>query len=362
MGYTNQDADKDATLLFHAMAGESQAGASPEPGAASTAAAPQSAVPVAPAAPVPQDHTAYLARRAELVKKVERQRQIITQLDQMQAQFGAGAPAAIGRGLAEAQQAFQRLQTELEALQPPAPAIDPAEVEPLVEEVKRQRQIIAYLEHIRTQFGAAAPPAIGQALVEAQRTLAHARSKLSAISASLPAATPKPPLTPVVEAPPAPVVKAPPAPVVEAPKAPAPPRPVSPMPATTTPSQARAAATGTSLAATAKGARLVLDEHDVEFVLPTDKNEVIIGREDPIRGIYPEIDLTSFGGESGGVSRQHARLTHSGGKWTITDLDSTNRTFVDDAEIQPGTAVPLHDGTRLQVGPVMLTFREGINS
>jgi pSer/pThr/pTyr-binding forkhead associated (FHA) protein len=94
-----------------------------------------------------------------------------------------------------------------------------------------------------------------------------------------------------------------------------------------------------------------------DLPLPTDKPEIIVGREDPISGIFPEIDLTPYGGETGGVSRQHARLNHSAGQWTVTDLNSTNYTRVDGAKIEPNVATPLKDGVRLQFGRVAMTFR-----
>ena len=104
--------------------------------------------------------------------------------------------------------------------------------------------------------------------------------------------------------------------------------------------------------------RLVIDEGGKELPLPADKREFVVGREDPISGIFPEIDLTPFGGETGGVSRQHARISHTDGQWTITDLNSTNYTHVDGAKIEPSVPVPIKDGTRLRFGRVAMTFHE----
>ena len=102
--------------------------------------------------------------------------------------------------------------------------------------------------------------------------------------------------------------------------------------------------------------RLVFDDGK-ELALPADKREIIVGREDPISGIFPEVDLTPFGGETGGVSRQHARLNHTNGQWTITDLNSTNYTRVDGAKIEPSVSVQLKSGSRLQFGRVAMTFQ-----
>jgi pSer/pThr/pTyr-binding forkhead associated (FHA) protein len=93
-----------------------------------------------------------------------------------------------------------------------------------------------------------------------------------------------------------------------------------------------------------------------ELPLPLDKAEIIVGREDPVSNIFPEVDLTPFGGEMGGVSRQHAKLTHSGGQWMLTDLNSTNYTRLDGARLEPNVATPISDGARLQFGRVVVTF------
>jgi pSer/pThr/pTyr-binding forkhead associated (FHA) protein len=104
--------------------------------------------------------------------------------------------------------------------------------------------------------------------------------------------------------------------------------------------------------------RLVIEEGGQELPLPASKAEIIIGREDPISGIFPEIDLTPFGGETGGVSRQHARINRANGQWTITDLNSTNYTRVDGNKLDPSLPAPIKDGSRIQFGRIAATFRE----
>jgi pSer/pThr/pTyr-binding forkhead associated (FHA) protein len=90
--------------------------------------------------------------------------------------------------------------------------------------------------------------------------------------------------------------------------------------------------------------------------LPTDKAEITVGREDPVSSIFPEVDMTAFGGEAGGVSRQHARLTQSNGQWMIIDLNSTNYTRVDGTRLEPNVAMPLRDGMRIQFGRIAAIF------
>ncbi len=95
-------------------------------------------------------------------------------------------------------------------------------------------------------------------------------------------------------------------------------------------------------------ARLVVKrsgvETDVEFPI---NPPAIIGRFDP--GIGPiDIDLASLP-EGSYVSRKHAKISCDDGSWKITDLGSSNGTFllrsdfekVDEAEIENGTEIAL---------------------
>jgi hypothetical protein len=276
-------------------------------------------------------------------------------------------PPAVTQGLTEARDMLARAQVSLDELKPPAPpapAADPAEVKRLEEESARQQQIITQFEQMQAMFGAATPPAVVQGLADARDALARTQAELQALigggvsvatTSEPPAAPAAPPEAPVSTAEPeAPVVTPEPepaapstaAPVVEAPAPPvnvpvpeAPPPPVAP------PQPAAAP-------------RLILDEGGKELSLPTDKTEIIIGREDPISGIFPEIDLTPYGGEGGGVSRQHARITRTNGQWTITDLNSTNYTRVDGNKLDPSLPAPIKDGARIQFGRIATTFRE----
>ena len=54
------------------------------------------------------------------------------------------------------------------------------------------------------------------------------------------------------------------------------------------------------------------------------------------------------------MSGKHARVANEGGVWTITDLGSTNGTFVDGGRL---TAAPLHDGAVLEIGSTIFIFR-----
>ncbi len=104
------------------------------------------------------------------------------------------------------------------------------------------------------------------------------------------------------------------------------------------------------------GPRLIVAASGAEIPLP-EADEILIGREDPISGIYPDVDLTPHGGEEGGVSRRHARLIVEGGNYFIEDLDSTNFTFINKQKIAPKTRTPVQDGDEIRCGRVALILK-----
>ncbi len=91
--------------------------------------------------------------------------------------------------------------------------------------------------------------------------------------------------------------------------------------------------------------------------LPADKDEYIIGRVDPASGSFPDVDLVPFGGEEGGVSRRHARITRAAGHYTIEDLNSVNYTFLNKEKIEVGFPRVLNNGDEIRLGRVLLQFR-----
>lgn len=102
-------------------------------------------------------------------------------------------------------------------------------------------------------------------------------------------------------------------------------------------------------------ARLIVQADNQTFDL-TGKSEVVIGREDPVSNIYPDIDLTPHGGEEGGVSRLHAKLYQTGGQYLVEDQNSTNFTFVNRQKLAPKTPTPINSGDELRLGRVSLRF------
>ena len=90
-----------------------------------------------------------------------------------------------------------------------------------------------------------------------------------------------------------------------------------------------------------------------EQVAPLNGVRILIGRKSTSRGIFPEIDVRALT-EDPAVSSRHAMLERDpAGAWTLTDLGSTNGTFLTpDAEepVAAGVAVPIAAGATFYVG------------
>ena len=305
-------------------------GSTPDSGAAPTAA------------PDPGMATSdYEARKKQLEDEIGRQQQVVTQLEGVQKMLGGGTPAGVVASLDEGRAALAKLQSELDSLQPPQPAIDPAELARLNDEIGRQQQVVTQLESVQTMLGAATPAGVLADLDQARQALSKAQTDLTALGGS-----------------PAPVSSPSSAPASEAASTSA--APATDANASAAPAADTSAAVAAPVASAApSGPRLVVEGSGAVIQLPSDKTELIIGREDPISGIHPEVDLTAHGGESGGVSRQHARLSQTAGQWTLTDLNSTNHSRVDGVRLEPNTATPVNDGAKLQFGRLVMVFHKG---
>ncbi len=107
----------------------------------------------------------------------------------------------------------------------------------------------------------------------------------------------------------------------------------------------------------AVSARLIVEADNQEFDL-SGKDIVLIGREDAVSNIFPDVDLTPHGGEEGGVSRMHARIFVENGQYMLEDENSTNFTFLNRQKLTAKTPTPLHDNDEIKLGRVLLRFKE----
>jgi CheY-like chemotaxis protein len=84
------------------------------------------------------------------------------------------------------------------------------------------------------------------------------------------------------------------------------------------------------------------------------KDVMVMGRADPERNMFPEIDLSPFDALAKGVSRRHAVILVRNGRVTVKDLDSTNGTQLNNFELIKETEYRLRHGDELALGQLHL--------
>lgn len=57
------------------------------------------------------------------------------------------------------------------------------------------------------------------------------------------------------------------------------------------------------------------------------------------------------------ISRSHARISAAGGGYTVSDLNSTNGTFVNGVKVEPGRSAALKNGDKLVLSEEEFEFR-----
>ncbi len=106
-------------------------------------------------------------------------------------------------------------------------------------------------------------------------------------------------------------------------------------------------------------ARLVVAASQAHLGMAANQNEWLLGREDPVAGVWPDVDLSPHGGDSGGVSRQHCMIRRQGAQYTIEDLGSTNYTRINKVQLVAHTPQVLNHGDEIMLGRVILNFYTG---
>lgn len=94
------------------------------------------------------------------------------------------------------------------------------------------------------------------------------------------------------------------------------------------------------------------------FVMPENMS-LTLGRADLNARSQPDVDLTPYGALDRGVSRYHVRLHIEGEHLYVTDLGSTNGTFLAGKRLEPETPTLLRKGDELLLGrlAVQILFR-----
>ncbi len=107
----------------------------------------------------------------------------------------------------------------------------------------------------------------------------------------------------------------------------------------------------------APGTALLFASSDGNTLSIPAKDEVVVGREDPISEIFPDVDLTNMGGLEKGVSRKHAVIHRAGSDCTVEDMGSTNGTYVNKKRIQPHVPQAIKPGDEVRFGKLALSVK-----
>ncbi|MBL8163285.1 MAG: FHA domain-containing protein [Anaerolineae bacterium] len=84
------------------------------------------------------------------------------------------------------------------------------------------------------------------------------------------------------------------------------------------------------------------------------KQEIIMGRRDPNTGGMPDVDLTAYAGYRMGVSRRHAAIRLQDKQLQVSDLGSSNGTFLNGTRLNAHRPYPLRDGDEVRLGQMVL--------
>jgi pSer/pThr/pTyr-binding forkhead associated (FHA) protein len=102
-------------------------------------------------------------------------------------------------------------------------------------------------------------------------------------------------------------------------------------------------------------ARLILRSPYRTWEVVLDRSPIRIGRRDPRRAHFPEIDLAEH--DRGIASRLHAIIERRGDHYILTDQKSTNGTEINGKQILPNVPQRLQAGDRIKIGEVEMEFR-----
>jgi CRP-like cAMP-binding protein len=104
--------------------------------------------------------------------------------------------------------------------------------------------------------------------------------------------------------------------------------------------------------------RLVHERSGMEFPLSSFA-ETMVGRRDPVTGIFPDIDLSPVDTQRS-VSRRHGKVYRRGGKlYLAEEIGTMNGTFVNGNRLVKGVPAEVAEGDELRFGVVGLTLSMG---
>jgi hypothetical protein len=92
-----------------------------------------------------------------------------------------------------------------------------------------------------------------------------------------------------------------------------------------------------------------------EHIRISDEKGVVLGRMDHrAKSLKPDVDLTPYGATTRGVSRVHARLHMQDKHLYVTDLHSTNGTYIAGKRLTPEVPAQLSNGMEFLLGSLMI--------
>jgi pSer/pThr/pTyr-binding forkhead associated (FHA) protein len=92
-----------------------------------------------------------------------------------------------------------------------------------------------------------------------------------------------------------------------------------------------------------------------------EKESLVLGRATKDTTFFPDVDLGPYDGFKNGVSRKHAIIHISKEGTSISDLRSSNGTFINDRRLPPHLRVPLHHGDIITLGILQIQFLRSKN-
>jgi len=84
-------------------------------------------------------------------------------------------------------------------------------------------------------------------------------------------------------------------------------------------------------------------------IIDVNKEKFFMGR-----GVDADIDLSDYNAVESGISRQHAVLTHTKSGFTLTDLGSTNGTYVERQRLAAHVPAPLKNRALIRLGTLAM--------
>ncbi|MDQ7027936.1 MAG: FHA domain-containing protein [Anaerolineae bacterium] len=104
---------------------------------------------------------------------------------------------------------------------------------------------------------------------------------------------------------------------------------------------------------------LLIIEDKVERVLLEENMHCLLGRFSQTKPSAEAIDLSPYDAQEQGVSRIHAQIYLEDSRLYLSDLDSSNGTFIGSEKLNPHKPTQVYNGEQIQLGrlPMQIVFK-----